>query len=491
MRRRPTTGRGRHRPAFADIRKRLRPVRTARPSRSTSRTARGSATVRERSEHPTEEGAPVEHVRYRTLAGALAVALAVTACGGGGEGDDGAGAASGGPIDLWHIQTDHADLLEDAAARYEADHEGAQVDVTAIENETYKTQIRVALGAGEAPCVFISWGGGPLVEYVAADQVVDLGDRLEQDGYRERFVDVAFDNVSVDDGVYGVPVENTAAAVVWYDQVTFEEQGLTPPTTWDELLTVVDELQAAGIAPFALANSGSWPGSMYYMYLVDRLAGPEVFEAAATRSGGSFEDEVFVEAGRMLQDLVERGAFAEGINGLDWDAGQSRALMYSGDAAMELMGNWNLSIVQTENPDYAAERLGWFPFPAVEGGEGDPSNIVGTIGDNYYHVASTCEDPDAAFEVIQYLIDDESAEAREAIGRIPPLVDFEAEDPVLADLVETINAADSVQLWYDQYLPPELAQVHLETTQALFGLSMTPEEAASRMEAAAVSYFDE
>jgi len=42
-----------------------------------------------------------------------------------------------------------------------------------------------------------------------------------------------------------------------------------------------------------------------------------------------------------------------------------------------------------------------------------------------------------------------------------------------------------VQLWYDQELSPSLAQTHLNTTQALFGLSITPEAAAQQMEAAA------
>ena len=43
-----------------------------------------------------------------------------------------------------------------------------------------------------------------------------------------------------------------------------------------------------------------------------------------------------------------------------------------------------------------------------------------------------------------------------------------------------------MQLWYDQALPLELAEVHLNTTQALFGLQITPEEAANQMEATAV-----
>ncbi len=41
------------------------------------------------------------------------------------------------------------------------------------------------------------------------------------------------------------------------------------------------------------------------------------------------------------------------------------------------------------------------------------------------------------------------------------------------------------------HLPPELAQVHLDTTQAIFGGTMTPQEAADRMEEAARRFYNE
>jgi raffinose/stachyose/melibiose transport system substrate-binding protein len=251
---------------------------------------------------------------------------------------------------------------------------------------------------------------------------------------------------------------------------------------------VIDTLKANDVIPFALANKTKWTSSMYYMYLVDRLGGPEVFAKAATRNGGSFEDPVFVKAGEMVQDLVNRGAFNEGFNGLDYDTGQSRQLLYSGKAAMELMGNWQLPTMNGENPDFL-KNLDFFPFPAVEGGKGDPSNVVGTVGDNFYSISSACKNPDEAFKLIQYLIDDTSIPQRAAIGRIPPIKGFTTEDPMLQKIIDLIGNAASVQLWYDQYLPPELGEVHKDTMQALFGLELTPEEAAKAQEEAAVKFF--
>ena len=50
----------------------------------------------------------------------------------------------------------------------------------------------------------------------------------------------------------------------------------------------------------------------------------------------SFDDPGVVEAGRRMQELAKAGAFPEGFNGLDYDTGGSRQLMYAGQTALEL-----------------------------------------------------------------------------------------------------------------------------------------------------------
>ncbi len=396
-------------------------------------------------------------------------------------------------ITFWHIQnTDPGpELIQQAVDRYMADNPGVTVEVVPMQNDPYKTRIRTAMGAGDPPCVFPSWGGGPLYEYVQAEQVIDLTDYMNADDYVSRFVPSSLSNVTFDGSMYGVPVENTAIAVFYYNKAIFEQFGLTPPTTWDELVAIAQTLIDNGVTPFSLANKTKWTSSMYYMYLVDRIAGPELFASTANRIGGSFEDPAFVQAGEMIQELVEMGAFIEGFNGLDYDTGQSRIPMYADEAAMELMGTWQISTYLAENPEFYEDKLGFFAFPAVEGGAGDPSNVVGTVGDNYYHISSTCANPDEAFAMIQYLIDDESVALRVEKGRIPPVVGVSAmlTDPVLQEVIKLVENAGAVQLWYDQYLPPELGEVHKDTMQALFGLELTPEEAAQNQEAALAEFF--
>src|SRR5436190_21032279 len=284
-------------------------------------------------------------------------------------------------IAIWHHQTagDGPKLIQQAVDRFKQDNPGVQVEVVAINNDAYKTKIKVAIGAGNAPCVFPTWGGGPLHEYVKAGQIVDLTPFMTKDNYKDRFPAAAFDSITFDGKIYGVPVENTAIAVILYNKAIFQKYNLKPPVTDAELLAIMRTLKQNGIAPFALANKPKWPGSMFYMYFVDRLGGHEAFAKAEAREGAGFEAPVFIEAGRRVQALVKESAVQEGFNGLDYDAGATRALLYSGKAAMELMGTWSISAIKAENPTFYRDNLAFFPFPAVSGGAGDPRNLIGTV----------------------------------------------------------------------------------------------------------------
>ena len=78
-------------------------------------------------------------------------------------------------------------------------------------------------------------------------------------------------------------------------------------------------------------------------------------------------------------------------------------------------------------------------------------------------------------------------------GKIPPIKGIEDQitNPLLQKVVKAANEASNMQLFYDQYLPPAVAQVHLDTLQEVFGLTMEPEEAARRMQEANEEYLAE
>ena len=122
----------------------------------------------------------------------------------------------------------------------------------------------------------------------------------------------------------------------------------------------------------------------------------------------------------------------------------------------------------------------------------DPSILCGSVGDLFVAFNCTGEKLDAAVELASCYSDDNIVNLDIEIGNLPPVIGVEekTDDPLNQDIIAAANNASSIQLWWDQYLPPEVASAHLDGSQEVFGLTMTPEEAAKKMEEANEAYLN-
>lgn len=395
-------------------------------------------------------------------------------------------------LTLYTIQGDSAvnEVIADSISRFQQNNRDFEVIHQLIPNDIYKNRLSVCVATNQMPDVFPTWSGSILKDYIKIGGVVNLNKYMHQDNYSSRFNEMALEMVTDKDGIWGVPVENMSIALIFYNKNIFNSLNLSEPQNFEQLKDTIRVLKDNHYIPFALANRTSWTGSMFYMYFVDRLGGEAVFDNAANRkNGGSFDNEVFVKAGEMVQELVEMGAFPKGFNWMDEDAGDSRNLLYNESAAMILSGSWFISNLKYEKPDFI-EKAGVFPFPVITGGKGNPKNTVGTLGDNYYSIASSCSNKDQAFELIKYLIDDTAVEKRIEAGKIPPVKNPRITEPINKEILSYITESPNVQFWYDQYLPPKLSEAHLTLTRNIYG-GEDPKAASKAMEDIARQYYND
>ncbi|MDR2135325.1 MAG: extracellular solute-binding protein [Treponema sp.] len=391
-------------------------------------------------------------------------------------------------LEFWSTQTtgDGPRRMNGVIERFNRDNPGIKVNLTLIVNDAYKQKLAVAMNSGQTPDTFLSWSGGPMYEYARNGTITDLTPYMDGGNFKDKFLDAAIAQVTYDGKLWGVPMSNVSVCTVFYNKEIFDRYKLQVPGTIRELEAVCDTLKANGITPFALANKTQWTGSMYFMFLATRRGGVQPFIKAVDGSG-SFTDPAFIHAGEKIQEWVHKGYFNTGFNGLDEDSGQARQILYRNEAAMHLMGSWFNSTVITENPGYK-EKLGIFKFPRDEDGAGNPDTVIGTVGDNFYHVAASSGNPDKTFELITHFIDEEGTRDILAAGRIPPLKGITLEDPILAELFAQVESAPDMQLWYDQSLAPEVADIHKVTSQEIFGLTLSPLEAARQLQDAQAAY---
>lgn len=396
-----------------------------------------------------------------------------------------AGSGEKKKLTLWFIDTGkRKELIEETVKEFMAENPDIEVEAVQIPNDAYKTKLSVAMGGNNPPDLFHSWGGGWLKQFVDAGQVMDLTGKIDSDNY----LPVAL-NISTYDGkIYGVPLL-MSLTYFYYNKEIFAKYGIEPPRTFNELLQVVDKLKAENIIPIALANKTKWPGALYLIYLANRIGGSDVFTEAYERKGRGFDDEAFVKAGELIQQLVDRGAFNSGFNGLQYDTGQSRQLMYTEKAAMELQVSSYITNVQSEMPGFE-KKLGIFPFPIVEGGKGNGTDLVGGVSP-VFSISSSTKYPEEALKLLKALTSRELAQkVADLGGTIAAVKGVVYKDEFTKQVNEMLEKAEYIQTFYDQTLPPEMAELHKDTTQAIFGKTMTPEEAARKMEEAAKQYLE-
>jgi raffinose/stachyose/melibiose transport system substrate-binding protein len=387
-------------------------------------------------------------------------------------------------ITWWHISTaeEHKNLWQSMADEYVALNPNVTIEIQVLENEAFKTKLTTVMQSGEPPDIFQSWGGGVMNEYANAGLLRDINAELDADGgaWRNSFGEGALGVYSYKGVNYGVPWDMGMIGW-WYNKALFEQAGITStPTTWTEFNTDVDKLQAANIVPMSVGMGDKWPGMHMWAYLVTRIGGKANFEGALLRTG-AFTDAPFVKAGELLQDLVAKKPFQDGFLGATY--GDEATAMGNGKVAMELMGQWAPAVQKDNSLDKLGigDNLGWFPFPMVEGGAGDPNDAVG--GGNGFAIGKNASD--AAVDFVKFLTSAENQKKLAAINVAIPVVkggEAGMSDPLMIALQKELAKAKYFQLYYDQALPPAMGSVINDSVQALFAGTMTPGEAAQAIE---------
>jgi raffinose/stachyose/melibiose transport system substrate-binding protein len=387
-------------------------------------------------------------------------------------------------ITWWHISTaeNHKAAFQKMADDYMAAHPNVEIQVTVLENEAFKSKLTTVMQSGEPPDIFQSWGGGVMNEYATAGLLRDITPELDADGgaWRNTFASGALGVYSYKGKNYGVPWDMGMIGF-WYNKDLFAQAGIqNPPTTWTEFLADVKALKEKGITPLALGEGDKWPGMHMWAYLVTRLGGKANFEGALLRTG-SFTDAPFVDAGKKLQELLALQPFQDGFLGATY--GDEATAMGNSKAAMELMGQWAPSVEAANSTDKKGigDKLGFFPFPMVEGGKGDPGDAVG--GGNGFAVGKNASDE--AVDFVKYLTSAENQAVLAKIGVAIPVVkggEAGLSDPLMIELQKTFAAAKYFQLYYDQALPPAMGSVINDSTQGLFAGTLTPEQCAQAIE---------
>jgi len=135
------------------------------------------------------------------------------------------------------------------------------------------------------------------------------------------------------------------------------------------------------------------------------------------------------------------------------------------------------------------DKLGWFPFPEVEGGAGGPYDAIG--GGNGFVIGKDA--PDEAVEFLKYISSVDSQIKQVELGMAMPVVKgaevaIEKETDKL--IAEGLSKAEYYQLYYDQFFPGAVGSVINDSIQGIFAGTLTPEQCAQAIEDAVAQEMD-
>ncbi len=419
---------------------------------------------------------------------------ALAACGSDGPKASGTGASSGskaGSASYWTLSgKPQEDIRKGSVDRFNQANPADPIKVSLFANDDYKTKIKTAIGAGQAPTILWGWGGGGLKSWVDAGAVEDLTSWFGQNAaVKDKLFPSSFGAATINGKIYAMPAETVQPIVLYYNKEAFDKVGAQPPQSWGDIMDVVPKFVAKNIAPFSLAGSSRWTNMMWLEFLFDRIGGTGVFQAVFDGEKDAWSNPAALKALTNVQDLVKAKGFEKGFSSVIADQNADQALLYTGKAAMMLHGAWCYGSMSSDGGDFVSSgKLGWMNFPPVDGGTGDPSNTVGNPG-QYLSISAKASDAEKdtakKFFSTQVLTEPEQ-KAWIDTGGVPIVKgtdsNFSGKDADWLKFVYGVaaNAKVFAQSW-DQALSPATAETLLDNISKLFQLSITPQQWVDNM----------
>jgi len=290
--------------------------------------------------------------------------------------------ASGQEIIAWGWdQPEFNQKVED----YILEAAGVTVNGQTMTNQDERAKIIAAsaAGIGLPDCFKLTSTDTPMLVEIGA--VRDITDMVEP--YLDLLPKVAWDMVTVDGRIYGIPA-NSPAAGMFYRYDVLEKYGIDPDelTTWDKWIEAGQKVaaQSGGEAMWINLSANKMNGYVSGTIIQQYRAG-----LLAQDGSIAIDSPEFRQALAMI-DKIAKAGIAEEMD--DWSAPWYQS-MRDGTIACYPSGTWFVQTFIAQAPDTQGK---WYfaPFPAVEeGGDRYPN-----YGSATCYITSTTDKPEAAFE---------------------------------------------------------------------------------------------
>lgn len=263
--------------------------------------------------------------------------------------------------------------------------------------ELDSTQL-AAMESGQGPDIMI-------VNSVTVGSFIDRGYLMPMNEYIEangldtsQFFPGLYNSAVIGDQVYGLPLD-TGTRLLYYNKAMFEAAGVEPPTTWEELPAVAEQMTDADNGVYGLvATTGERWVSLYEHLGMYALANNLNFvNADATECVLNQGDNV--QAIQYWVDLFGKGVMSQDLLLTDPGTGREQAFG-NGKAAMFFGGFWAADVLKADYEMTYPEDYGIVPLAGKDG------DMASSTGGWIFTLTRDSQHPQEALDYIAWVLSD-------------------------------------------------------------------------------------
>ena len=382
------------------------------------------------------------------LAASMLAAVILPGCGS----DENSGKTE---IEILQYKPEAATYFDQVEDQFNATHDDIHLTISSPNDAT--TILRTRFIREDYPDIIGIGGDINYSYYVDADILADVSDYPGMADVKESYIDILEAlEITPKDGTYGVPYVANAAGIL-YNRDMFEEHGWEIPESWDELMALCEEIEAEGILPFYFGFRDTWTCLAPWNSLAVDLAPADTCQRV--NAGETTFSEEYVEVAEKCAQLVSYGPddpFAYGYN----DACTAFA---NGESAMYPIGSYAVPQILSVNPEMNIDSF------VTPGNDDASKNTLNSGVDLLFAVTAECENKEAAYEVLDFLMDDANIQAYIDDQNAVPCKDSEFKlAPMLDGMLPYIESGNMTD-YQDHYYPSEMAADALIQTYLING----------------------
>ena len=346
-------------------------------------------------------------------------------------------------IEMIQYKQEAVGVFEELEKKFNETHDDIELVIDSPNDAT--TIMKTRFIREDYPDIIGIGGDMNYSNFLDAGLLMDISDYQGLDSIKDVYLQMDKELELVpQEGVYAVPYAANAAGVL-YNKDIFDQYGWEIPTTWDEFIALCEDIQAEGLQPFFFGFRDTWtclaPWNAIAVDLVDSDICSQV-----NRGEANFTDNYreVAEKTRALLDYAQDDPFAYSYN----DACTAFA---RGEAVMYPIGSYAVPQIQSVNPDINIDS---FVMPASE----DASvNKLNSGNDLQFSVLAESKHKEAAYEVLDFLLEDENVQMYLDDQNAVPCKEGDFELASMLDGMKTYIDEGNMADYQDHHYPSEMA----------------------------------